>query len=73
MDEAFAGRDAVHVRQWIRVLTVFGLPRGCTSDNVPRLTEELPGASMYVMLREGLAAASRTLVCDGRGLVEAGV
>lgn len=72
LDEAFAGLDAVNVRQLIRVLTAFGLTWVCTSDKVPRLTEDLPGASMYVMLRDGLETASRTFVWDGHGMVEMG-
>lgn len=71
LDEGFAGIDAVNSRQLIRFLTALRLTWVVTSEKLPALTEDLPGATFYAMLREGTVVAARPFVWDGRRLRDA--
>ncbi|MFZ5823516.1 MAG: SbcC/MukB-like Walker B domain-containing protein [Bacillota bacterium] len=68
LDEGFAGIDAVNSRQLIRFLTALNLTWVISSEKLPALTEDLPGASFYAMLREGTTVATRPFIWDGRRL-----
>lgn len=71
LDEAFAGIDAVNSAQLIRFLTALRLTWVASSEKPPNVTEELRGASIYSMLREGTVVATRPFFWDGRRLVDA--
>lgn len=68
LDEGFAGIDAVNSRQLIRFLTALNLTWVVSSEKLPALTEDLPGASFYAMLREGTVVATRPFIWDGERL-----
>lgn len=71
LDEGFAGIDAGNSRQLVRFLTALGLTWVVTSEKPPALTEDLRGASIYSMLRDGTVVATRPFFWDGQRLVDA--